>query len=183
VADFFVLDALRNDIVGTMRDHLEQKMKIMCNAKYIIDTRECKAIVQDFFHAVATTYHELPHTQPCRQLILDYAHAIRLNLYRTTEFVERIADFPELASDLFLIAVRGRQSQWAGDSLADYRNYFMNTKCSGCSCSAKKPVSWNIDPKARGPNIRIMETHWKCENCIKKTGYPWQGRGDAEVQK
>lgn len=183
VADFFLLDPLKKDIIAAMEDHLEGNIKIMCNAKYLIDSAECKAIVQEFFHGIATTYHELPHTQPCRHILLDYAHAIRLNLYRTNDFVQGISDFPELASDLFLVAVKGRRSKWAGDSKADYRNYFMNMKCSECKCSSKYPASWNIDPQATGKNIRIMEVQWKCESCVVKTGYPWQGRGGAEAQK
>lgn len=180
VADFFLLEPLRKDIISAMQDHFEGSIKIMCNAKWQIDGPDGKAIVNEFFHGVAATYHDFPHATPCREVLIDYAHAIRLNLYRSQDFVQRIAEFPALASDLFLVAVKGRESKWAGDSKADYRNYYLVSKCSGCKCSSKRPASWHVDPQADGKRIRIMEVHWKCETCVEKSGYPWQGRAEAE---
>lgn len=183
VADFFLVEPLKADIIAAMEQFLEENIKTMCNARYLIDSQECKAIIREFFHGVATTYRALPHTLPCREVLLDYAHAIRLNLYRSDEFLEGISNFPELASDLFMISVKGRHSKWAGDSEGDYRNYFVHTKCSECRRKSRKTTSWNIDPEATGKNIRIMEVPWVCESCVEKTGYPWQGRGGAEAQK
>lgn len=180
VADFFLLEPLKKDILLAMEGRFEEGMQKMCDAKSQIDSADGRTIIHEFFSGAAAVYHGLPHAKPCKELLLDYAHAIRLNLYRSHEFVQRIAEFPELASDLFLVAVKGRQSKWAGDSKADYRNYFMNMKCMECKCSSKDPASWNADPQATNKNIKIMEVHWKCEVCVAKTGYPWQRRGDAE---
>ncbi|POS69081.1 hypothetical protein DHEL01_v212527 [Diaporthe helianthi] len=166
VADFFLIEPLKADIIEAMEQSLEENVKKICNARYLIDSQEFKAIIHEFFWGVATTYYDLPHTQPCRQVLLDYAHAIRLNLYRSDVFIKEISNYPELASDLFMIAVKGRQSKWTGDSEADYRNYFVHVKCSGCGCKSKYAESWNIDPQASGKNIRIMEVPWCCESCV-----------------
>lgn len=183
VADFFLLEPLQKDVISAMEDNFEGNMKVMCNAKWQIDDAVGKAIVQEFFHGAAAAYRDFPHAKPCRKVLIDYAHAIRLNLYRSQDFVQRIAEFPDLASDLFLVAVQGRESKWVGNSKADYRNYYMVPKCDGCKCSSKQPASWHADPQATGKHIRIMEVHWKCETCVEKSGYPWQGRGEAEGEK
>lgn len=183
VADFFLIGPLKADIISAIEQSLEENVRTMCNAKHLIDSQECKNIIQEFFHGVATTYRELPHTQPCKQVLLDYAHAIRLNLYRSDKFVEGISNYPELAADLFMIAVKGRHSRWAGNSEGDYRNFFVHTKCSECRCKSKYAQSWNIDPQATGKNIRIMEVPWYCESCVENTGYGWQGRGGRAAQE
>lgn len=155
----------------------------MCDAKSHNESADRKVIVQEFFDGAAAAYRNFPHAEPCRQVLIDYAHAIRLNLYRSSEFLQKIGEFPELSSDLFLVAVKGRESKWLGDSKADYRTYFMNAKCSGCKCSSKEPASWHADPQATKKNIRMMDVHWKCETCVEKDGYLWEGRGDAQAEK
>ncbi|KAG8157799.1 hypothetical protein KVR01_012461 [Diaporthe batatas] len=183
MADFFLMEPLKADILAAMEESLEENMKKMCNAKFLVDSPECQAIIQEFFHCVDTTYRELPHTQPCKKLLLDYCHAIRLNLYRSDQFIEMVSSYPELGPDLFMIALKGRQSKWAGDSKGDYRNFSVYTKCSDCSRKSKYANSWNIDPQASGENIRIMEVPWRCEFCVKETGYCWQGRESPAAQK
>lgn len=183
VADFFLLELLQKDILSAMADHFEGKMKVMCDAKWYIGGDEGKAIVQEFFSGTAAAYRDFPHAKPCREVLIDYAHAIRLNLYRSSEFVQRIAEFPELSSDLFLVAVQGRESKWVGSCKGDYRNYYMHSKCTGCKCAAKEMASWHVDPQTTAKNIRIMEVAWKCETCVGKSGFPWEGRGDAQPEK
>lgn len=156
-------------------------MVVMCDAKWEIHSADGKAIIKEFFDGVASAYREFPHAVPCREVLIDYAHAIRLNLYRSHDFVQRISDFPDLASDLFMVAVKGRESKWTGNSNPDYRNYFVHYRCKGCKTSSKEPVSWHVDPRATGKNIRIMEVPWKCEGCVEKSGYPWEGRGHTEA--
>lgn len=181
VADFFCLKPLQKDLISAMQDHLEGKMVVMCDAKWEIECADGKAIVQEFFDGVTATYRDFPHAEPCREVIIDYAHAIRLNLYRSHDFVRRISEFPDLASDLFMVAVKGRESKWTGDSHADYRNYFVHYRCNGCKQSSKGQTSWHVDPKATGKKIRIMEVPWKCEKCVEKSGYPWEGHGHTEA--
>ncbi|KAG6358026.1 hypothetical protein INS49_013910 [Diaporthe citri] len=183
VADFFLLEPLQKDVISAIEGHFEVNMKLMCDAKWYIGGDEGKAIVQEFFSGAAATYRHFPHAKPCREVLIDYAHAIRLNLYRSDDFVQRIDEFPELASDLFLVAVKGRESRWAGSCKADYRNYWAHYKCMGCKCVAKETASWHVDPQTTGKNIRIMEVSWKCETCVGKSGYPWEGRRDAQPEK
>ncbi|KAI7774414.1 hypothetical protein LA080_008808 [Diaporthe eres] len=183
VADFFLLEPLKKDITSATEDHFEGNIKVMCDAKWYIGGDEGKAIVQEFFSAAAATYRDFPHAKPCREVLIDYAHAIRLQLYRSDDFVQRIAEFPDLASDLFLVAVKGRESKWVGSSKADYRNYYVQYKCKSCKCSSKEAASWHVDPQATGKKIRIMEVPWKCETCVDKSGYLWEGRGDAQHEK
>lgn len=166
-----------------MEGHFEGNIKIMCDAKWYIGGDEGKAIVQEFFTGVTATYRDFPHAKPCREVIIDYAHAIRLNLYRSDDFVQRIDEFPELASDLFLVAIKGRESRWVGTCKADYRNFCVHYKCTGCKRAAKEATSWHVDPQTAGKNIRIMEVLWKCETCVGKSGFPWEGRGDAQPEK
>lgn len=183
VADFFLLEPLKKDITSAMEDHFEGNIKVMCDAKWYIGADEGKAIVQEFFSGVVATYRDFPHAKPCREVLIDYAHAIRLQLYRSDDFVQRIAEFPDLASDLFLVAVKGRESKWVGSSKADYRNYYVRYKCKSCRCTSKEAASWHVDPQAIGKKTRIMEVPWKCETCVDKSGYLWEGRGDAPQEK
>lgn len=182
-ADFFMLETLKKDIISAMQSNFEPSIKIMNDAKWEVECEDGKAIVRDFFHAVVATYRDFPHAKPCREVVIDFAHAIRLNLYRSNSFVQRIAEFPDLASDLFLVAVKGRESKWAGTSKADYNTYSVLPKCTECACRSKETASWHVDPKTTKKHIRIMEARWKCETCVEKSGFLWEEREDPRAEK
>lgn len=182
-ADFFLLQPLKTDLLIAMQENFEANIKVMNDAKWEVECAEGKAIVQDFFHAVVATYQDFPHAKPCREVVIDYAHAIRLNLYRSNSFVQRIAEFPELASDLFQVAVKGRKNKWVGNSDPDYGTYCVLPKCTGCACSSKETASWHVDPKATRKRIRTMEARWKCETCVEKSGFLWEGRDEPRAEK
>ncbi|KAL1862919.1 hypothetical protein Daus18300_008249 [Diaporthe australafricana] len=172
-AEFFHLESLQKDTIEAMEDHIGHRIKAISD---LLQVFESAAIIKEFFCGVATAYNDFPHAKPCQKALVDYAHAIRFRLYRSRVFTDSIHKFPGLAPDLFLVAVRGTQSKWAGDSEPDYRSSSIQEKCMECKCGFSEPSCWYVDPQSTGGSSRFKEVPWKCEACVEKSGYPWESR-------
>lgn len=185
-ADHFLLTKLQKEALAMLERFCEHQLPAIMEGKHLLDSSDAEKLVVEMKMAVQAAYETYPHAGPCQRMLLDFTHTIRLQFLSRPLFCNSgIFDISaKFTRDLFMTTLQGHESKWVGQSAPDYRAWYehFSDRCDRCHfvLFVKNTVYQN--PQATKGRVPLRDIRWRCGDCVKAVGYPWQTGASQEAQ-
>lgn len=179
IADFFMLQELKDEAVGILEKHCDEMMKAMCfvgdqRETMAISDHEFDALLAQLFRGVETAYTQFPHSVLCQQVLVSFSHAIRFSVFGTRAFSHLMFKAPlQFSHELFMATLNGRVSKWVSQADSEYDFQFRQGSCTGCNqLIGEYRGTWVVDSSMKQESRDHWQLHvpWRCISCFEKYG-------------
>lgn len=171
IADFFLLEPMRQSCLDQIKTHLEKYMKRTTNLSATLTDKEYETIFGDLSSGITAAYHLHPHAEPCQKLIRQFAFASRIKFLQEKAFQKIMTQERDFAHNLSLELLYAPEVAFIGTVVREELNEdeitIQKSFCEACETGAKRTTAryhdYNDDLQHDcGPAV-----YWTCEHCIE----------------